>query len=96
MTKQNYIQQYLPLAQRAGERFGMNPIIILAQSAIETGWGESELAREYNNFLVSPPTAVRILSGMVAGQTCLPQEIGRPSGSAGISLRKIVFSTSPV
>lgn len=50
MTKQNYIKQYLPLAQKAGERFGMNPIIILAQSAIETGWGESSLAGEYNNF----------------------------------------------
>lgn len=50
MTKQNYIKQYLPLAQKAGERFGMNPIIILAQSAIETGWGESSLAKEYNNF----------------------------------------------
>lgn len=50
MTKQNYIKQYLPLAQKAGEQFGMSPIIILAQSAIETGWGESSLAREYNNF----------------------------------------------
>ena len=50
MTKQNYIKQYLPLAQKAGERFGMNPIILLAQSAIETGWGESSLAVEDNNF----------------------------------------------
>ena len=50
MTKQNYIQQYLLLARWAGEQFRMNPVIILAQSAIETGWGESALCKEHNNF----------------------------------------------
>lgn len=50
MTKLDFIKQYLPLAQKAAERFGMNPVIILAQSAIETGWGESALCREHNNF----------------------------------------------
>ena len=41
MKKQDFIKQYLPLDQKAGVQFGMNPVIILAQSAIETGWGES-------------------------------------------------------
>ena len=50
MTKQDFIKQYLPLAQKAGERFGMNPVILLSQSAIETGWGESTLCKEHNNF----------------------------------------------
>lgn len=50
MTKQNFITTYYPLARKAGELFGMNPVILLAQSAIETGWGESTLCREYNNF----------------------------------------------
>ena len=50
MTKQEFLKQYLPLARWAGERFGMNPVILLAQSAIETGWGESTLCKEHNNF----------------------------------------------
>ena len=50
MKKQDFIKQYLPLAQKAGVQFGMNPVIILAQSAIETGWGESTLCKEHNNF----------------------------------------------
>ena len=50
MLKQEFIKQYLFPAQKAGECFGINPIVILAQSAIETGWGESTLAKEHNNF----------------------------------------------
>lgn len=50
MSKQDFINQYYSPAQKAGECFGINPIIILAQSAIETGWGESTLARVHNNF----------------------------------------------
>lgn len=50
MTKQNFISTYYPLARKAGELFGMNPVILLAQSAIETGWGESTLCREFKNF----------------------------------------------
>ena len=50
MLKQEFIKLYLSPAQKAGECFGINPVIILAQCAIETGWGESTLSREYNNF----------------------------------------------
>ena len=50
MIKQEYIKQYLFPARKAGECFGINPVVILAQSAIETGWGESTLAKEHNNF----------------------------------------------
>lgn len=50
MVKQEFIKQYHLPARKAGECFGINPIVILAQSAIETGWGESTLAREHNNF----------------------------------------------
>ena len=50
MTKKDFITKYLPLAQKAGEAFRINPVVILAQSAIETGWGESTLAKEHNNF----------------------------------------------
>ena len=50
MDKQSFTSKYLPAARMAGELYGLNPVVILAQSAIETGWGESTLATSYNNF----------------------------------------------
>lgn len=50
MTKKEFINNYLPLAQKAGEAFRINPVVILAQSAIETGWGQSSLCVSYHNF----------------------------------------------
>lgn len=50
MTKQEFITQYLPLAQKAGEAFRINPVVILAQAAIETGWGQSTLCLQHYNF----------------------------------------------
>ena len=63
MLKQEFIKQYLFPAQKAGECFGINPIVILAQSAIETGWGESTLAKEHHNFFGITATDVQTLSG---------------------------------
>lgn len=50
MDKQSFVKLYLPAACMAGDLYRINPVVILAQSAIETGWGESALARQYNNF----------------------------------------------
>lgn len=50
MDKVSFTRKYLPAARMAGEMYGLNPVVILAQSAIETGWGESVLATVYNNF----------------------------------------------
>ena len=50
MDKCSFTRKYLPAARMAGELYGLNPVVILAQSAIETGWGESTLAVCYNNF----------------------------------------------
>ena len=47
--KQTYISTHLADAQSAGARFHLNPIILLAQAALESGWGTSRLAREANN-----------------------------------------------
>lgn len=46
----DFISSYLPLARKAGESFRINPIVILAQAVIESGWGQSDLAREHHNF----------------------------------------------
>ena len=50
MDKYSFTRKYIPAARMAGELYGLNPVVILAQSAIETGWGESSLATCYNNF----------------------------------------------
>ena len=50
MTKEQFTTTYHPLAKKAGNRFGMNPEIILAQAALESGWGASYGARVRKNF----------------------------------------------
>lgn len=50
MEKQAFFTQFLPAAQAAGEHFKLNPDIILAQAAIESGWGESALCRVHKNY----------------------------------------------
>lgn len=46
----DYVFNYYGTAERIGKQFGINPIVILAQAAIESGWGTSTLARLHNNF----------------------------------------------
>lgn len=48
--KQAFVNLFLPAAVQAGSRFKMNPAILLAQAAIESGWGESRLCRTCHNF----------------------------------------------
>ena len=49
MTKQDFVNKFYPAAKAAGAEFNINPVVILAQAAIESGWGESKLA-SYNNY----------------------------------------------
>lgn len=50
MSKEQFVTQYYREAQKAGERFQMDPAVILAQAAIESGWGKSFGARVRKNF----------------------------------------------
>lgn len=50
MEKRLFVKMYGEAARTAGELFGMNPVVILAQGAIESGWGESVLAVKFHNF----------------------------------------------
>ena len=50
MHKKEFIQKFLPAAQAAGEHYKLNPVVILAQAAIESGWGESALCKINHNF----------------------------------------------
>ena len=49
MTKQDFVNKFYPAAKAAGAEFNINPEVVLAQAAIESGWGESKLS-SYNNF----------------------------------------------
>jgi len=50
MTKEAFVNTYYPLAKKAGDAFGLNPEVILAQAAIESGWASSYGARVRKNF----------------------------------------------
>lgn len=45
-----YFEQMAPLAQKYGRKRGIYPSLILAQSALESGFGQSDLAKVHHNF----------------------------------------------
>ena len=48
--REEYLELATPLAVSTGRRYGLFPSVILAQSALESSWGTSELSKEYNNY----------------------------------------------
>ena len=48
--KINYLKTYYPLAVEAGKQYNINPVVIVAQSIHESGWGTSYGARIRRNF----------------------------------------------
>ena len=50
MKQSEFFSSLLPLARKAGEAFRINPAVILAQAAIETGWAQSDLCLQHHNF----------------------------------------------
>ncbi len=40
-TKQDFVRNMLPLAREAGQQLGVDPLSLIAQAALETGWGKS-------------------------------------------------------
>lgn len=46
----SFVKECLPAALSAGAAFKMNPLVILAQAAMESGWGMSNLARDSRNY----------------------------------------------
>ena len=45
MKQSEFFSSLLPLARKAGEAFRINPAVILAQAAIESGWGLTAYGR---------------------------------------------------
>ena len=48
--KLNYLRNVYKLAVEAGKEYNINPVIILAQGALESGWGSSYGARVRKNY----------------------------------------------
>ncbi len=42
-SRDDFVRQVWPLAVRAGEKLGVNPRAIVAQAALETGWGQRQI-----------------------------------------------------
>lgn len=45
-----FLKTCRPAAEKAGQVFHMNPVMILAQAALESGWGTSNLAVNHRNY----------------------------------------------
>ena len=50
MTRQDFFKKYWNFAQSATNGSGISPLLILSQAYLESGAGESVLAKKYNNF----------------------------------------------
>ncbi len=48
--KEYYIKTHKDLAVKTANKYGLYPSVILAQSALESNFGESKLSSEYNNY----------------------------------------------
>lgn len=49
-SRQEFFQEYAPLAQKIGKKYHLYPSVILAQAALESNFGQSDLARVNKNF----------------------------------------------
>lgn len=50
LTREQFIQRLAPEAQSIQQRYHLRASISIAQAALESDWGRSELAFRYNNF----------------------------------------------
>lgn len=50
VDKEDFIVAIAPHAQKAQREYGTRPSVLIAQAALESNWGESELAQEANNY----------------------------------------------
>ncbi|NOX76224.1 MAG: flagellar assembly peptidoglycan hydrolase FlgJ [Gammaproteobacteria bacterium] len=47
-SPQAFVEQLMPLAKQAAEKLGISPEVLLAQAALETGWGK-KISRDEND-----------------------------------------------
>jgi len=50
MSREEFIQTLTPPAKEAQEEYGTRASLLIAQAALESNWGASELSKEANNY----------------------------------------------
>lgn len=50
LNREDFIAEFAPLAQEVGKKYDLYPSVILAQAAVESNFGESDLSKHYNNY----------------------------------------------
>lgn len=45
----DFVTEMTPIAQQIQGTYGIDPLILISQAALESGWGKSELSAKYNN-----------------------------------------------
>lgn len=64
-SRENFIKTVAPLAQKAAKPYGLFPSVTIAQACLESNYGQSALARQYNNLFGvkgSDPNTTKLLS----------------------------------
>lgn len=46
----DFVMTYYPIAIEAGKRYGIHPLMLLAQASVESTWGTTELSKKCFNF----------------------------------------------
>ncbi|NNL10961.1 MAG: flagellar assembly peptidoglycan hydrolase FlgJ [Pseudomonadales bacterium] len=49
LNRENFVERLMPLATRAAAKLDVEPELLLAQAALETGWGEQVIAHSNGN-----------------------------------------------
>lgn len=71
-----YLTKNFENAKKAGEKYNINPIAILSQGSIESGWGTSNIATNYNNYFGI--TAYGSVNDYWTGEKYIAKESGLP------------------
>lgn len=50
VDKETFVMELSPYAQEFSKSHGLRPSLLIAQAALESNWGNSQLARESNNY----------------------------------------------
>ena len=79
-SPEDFVRHLFPIAERAAERLGVDPRLMLAQSALETGWGRHMIPREdgSNSFNLFGIKADRRWDGESAEVATLEYRNGTP------------------
>ncbi|SFC20756.1 flagellar protein FlgJ [Marinospirillum celere] len=79
-SPEDFVRHLYPLAEQAAERLGVDPRMMLAQSALETGWGRHMIPREdgSNSFNLFGIKADRRWDGEAADVSTLEYRNGQP------------------